>query len=144
MLVTVFRDKYIYRRELLWPSCLSINRKKANVIGIVLERFSQESSWNNACDCVFEWLTVCEDVGNACAAMAQLSFMVFGLLLDGEMDICKVPRAGSVCFVCLWRVRSEEQISVSYHLLQMFSQQYSVTSICSVLNGKMLFRAFFS
>lgn len=30
--------------------------------------------------CLFEWLTLCEDVGNACAAMAQQSFVVFVLL----------------------------------------------------------------
>lgn len=38
-------------------------------------------------------------------------------------------------FICLWRVRSEEQISVSYHLSLTFLQQYSVTSICSRFNG---------
>lgn len=36
--------------------------------------------------CLFEWLTLCEGVGNACAAMSST---VFALLKDGEMNIFK-------------------------------------------------------
>lgn len=85
-------------------------KKKAIVTGIVLlERFSQESSWNYAwvCVCLFEWLTLCEDVGNACAAMAQQSFVVFVPLWDGEMDICwrTMGKVGLFCLSLKGRVR---------------------------------------
>lgn len=79
----VFRDEYIYRRELLWPSCLSIHSRKSylnwnSVVRKILSKSPVEIM--HASVGLFEWLTLCEGVGNACAAMALLSSVVFRLL----------------------------------------------------------------
>lgn len=135
--VSCFRDKYIYRRELFWPSC--INRKKSYLPwNSVVRKLSQESSWNYACECVFVWMVDTVRV----LAMHVLLWVVWTKLhgfwsfirwINGYLQ-STMGRVG-VFFVCLWRVRSEEQKPVSYHLSLTFSQQHSVTSICSGFNG---------
>lgn len=96
MLMTVFRDEYIYRRELVWPSCLSIIRN-AILTGRVFEGVRPEIMHVRVC--VFEWLTLyrCWQC-MCCYELSQPSFMVFGILWDGDIDICEVLWARSAFF----------------------------------------------
>lgn len=105
-----------------------------SVVGKVLSRV-QLKLCMSVCVCLNGWHCVRMLAMHVLLWLNKALWFLFLCEMEKWISV-EEPWARSVCFVCLWRVESEEQISVSYHLSLMFSQQYSVTSICSGFNGE--------
>lgn len=117
-----FRDKYIYIRELLWPSCWNINRKQSYLSWSGIGREILSRVQLKLCMWVSVWMRVLAMYVLLRVVSAKLhGFRSFVRWRNRYLWSSK----GKVGLFCLWRVRREEQISVPYHLSITFSQQYS-------------------